>query len=128
MHVACPLWQPHVVQAARLSALKALKANGGTMPAYPGMRRRILSSGRLLDSTGSSTSSPAAGDRALRNHAHTDIYKCATSCWDILHCMMDVAAEAVPHTPSMCLQKAATTGPSLKSLHSAKSGILRRRA
>ena len=89
MHVACPLWQPHGVPglhtAARLSALKALKANGGTMPAYPGMRRRILSSGRLLDSTGSSTSSPAAGDRALRNHAYTDIYKCATSCWENGH-------------------------------------------
>ena len=37
--------------------------------------------------------------------------------------MMDVAAEAVPHIPSMFLQKAATTGPSLNSSHSAKSGI-----
>jgi hypothetical protein len=48
------------VQAARMSALKALKANGGTMPAYPGMHRRIPSSGRLLDQAGSANSSPGA--------------------------------------------------------------------
>ena len=48
------------MQAARMSALKALKTNGGTMPAYPGMRRRIPSSGRLLDQAGSANSSPGA--------------------------------------------------------------------
>ena len=53
------------MQAARLSALKALKANGGTMPAYPGMRRRIPSSGRLLDHAGAVNNSPsAAGEHA----------------------------------------------------------------
>lgn len=35
------------------------------MPAYPGMRRRIPSSGRLLDQAGSVTSSPStAGEGA----------------------------------------------------------------
>ncbi len=53
------------LQAARLSALKALKANGGTMPAYPGMRRRVPSSGRLLDHAGAVNNSPsAAGEDA----------------------------------------------------------------
>ena len=47
------------MQAARLSALKALKANGGTMPAYPGMRRRIPSSARLVDQAVSATNSPS---------------------------------------------------------------------
>ena len=58
-------YPPACTQAARLSALKALKANGGTMPAYPGMRRRIPSSGRLLDHAGPVNNSPsAAGEGA----------------------------------------------------------------
>ena len=76
------------LQAARLSALKALKANGGTMPAYPGMRRRILSSGRLLDSTGSSTSSPAAGGAAMRKHTYSSLCKHARLHHVHKHCAL----------------------------------------
>ena len=54
---------PVLMQAARLSALKALKANGGTMPAYPGMQRRIPSSNRLLDQAGSAAGSPIAAGK-----------------------------------------------------------------
>ena len=49
-----------VLQAARAAAQRAERESGSSVPSYPGLRRRVPSSGRLMEQGMLSTNSPAA--------------------------------------------------------------------
>ena len=50
------------LQAARVAAQRAQQESGGSVPSYPGLRRRIPSSGRLTEYGGVSPATTAAID------------------------------------------------------------------
>lgn len=50
------------LQAARVAAQRAQQESGGSVPSYPGLRRRVPSSGRLTEYGGVSPATTAAID------------------------------------------------------------------
>ena len=56
------------MQAARSAALKAKQANGGGIPSYPGLSRRVPSCNRLSEQAGGAPpSSPSPGSGPLQS-------------------------------------------------------------